>query len=224
MDNVIQATLFDMGTEAASSVTDNRSVFNDPSFANNKKVAIHRWVPWIAGFSREFVQSALERHLKKKGVVLDPFAGVGTTLVEAVLAGHDAIGFEINPYATLACRTKLNACRYDPDNVEAAIEKFKVFYLQATQTKYMPHSEPPPGFKTRTAFYSPLVLEKVLIIHDFITNCKDDVIQNLFKVAFSSTMVMYSNYSYEPSLGTRAAAGKTNVAVHRFFPVKLRGC
>ena len=40
-----------------------------------------------------------------KGTVLDPFAGVGTTLVESVFAGHNAVGFEINPYALLACRS-----------------------------------------------------------------------------------------------------------------------
>jgi DNA modification methylase len=31
--------------------------------------------------------------------VLDPFAGVGTTLVESYRRGLNVIGFEINPYA-----------------------------------------------------------------------------------------------------------------------------
>jgi hypothetical protein len=91
--------------------------FDDPAFASNKTAPVHRWVPWIAGFSSEFVQSALSRHLPDKGTVLDPFAGVGTTLVESILAGHQAIGFEINPYAALACRTKLTAYRLGPSAV-----------------------------------------------------------------------------------------------------------
>ena len=43
--------------------------------------------------------------------VLDPFAGVGTTLVEADLVGHHAVGFEINPYAAFAANLKLQAHR-----------------------------------------------------------------------------------------------------------------
>ena len=81
------------------------SAFSDPAFAKNKTLPIHRWVPWIAGFASNFVRDAIDRHLHSYGTVLDPFAGVGTTLVEAILAGHDAIGFEINPYAALACRS-----------------------------------------------------------------------------------------------------------------------
>ena len=113
---VTQASLFD-GKDAAN----NGSVFSDPAFSGNKRLPIHRWVPWIAGYSQQFVQDALKRYLPTQGTVLDPFAGVGTTLVEAILSGHHALGFEINPYAALACRTKLNACTLDPQTVRAML-------------------------------------------------------------------------------------------------------
>jgi len=41
-------------------------------------------------------------------------------------------------------------------------------------------------------------------------------LQNLFKLAFASTMVRYSNYSYEPSLGRRVSSGKEEI---KDFPV-----
>jgi tRNA G10 N-methylase Trm11 len=41
----------------------------------------------------------------RPGIVLDPFAGSGTTLLEALRAGRRAIGIELNPeYAQLAER------------------------------------------------------------------------------------------------------------------------
>lgn len=91
------------------SEADKGSFFSDPSFATNKVLPIHRWVPWIAGFSSSFVSDILRSFLQDTGVVLDPFCGVGTTLVEAMLLGHQAVGFEINPYAALACRVKAGA-------------------------------------------------------------------------------------------------------------------
>jgi len=75
------------------------AVFRDPAFGENKNIPLHRWVPWIAGYSATFVDGVISAYLgkRKKALVLDPFCGVGTTLLQAVLRGYDAIGFEINP-------------------------------------------------------------------------------------------------------------------------------
>lgn len=195
---------------------DKKAVFNDPNFAKNKTLPIHRWVPWIAGFSSSFVSGALNNYLKKKGTVLDPFSGVGTTLVESVLQGHDTIGFEINPYAALACRTKVNAHLADIKILYAEINKFQQFYKDNISLNSKPKSAPPQGFKTRSEFYSPQVLRKVLILQDFIETITGTELRDLFRLAFASTMVSYSNYSYEPSLGRRVSAGREEI---HDFPV-----
>ena len=47
------------------------------------------------------------RELTKPGdLVLDPFCGSGTTIVEAVLAGRRAIGLDLNPLAALVTKAK----------------------------------------------------------------------------------------------------------------------
>lgn len=154
--------------------------------------------------------------MPERGTILDPFAGVGTTLVEADLMGHDVIGFEINPYAALACRVKINARKLNPQEIRRETVKLQRFYCDAVLNDYSSVSEPPSGFRTRKAFYSPAVLRKVLIIQDFIDRLNDVQTQEIFRLAFASTMVQYSNYSYEPSLGTRSAAGRSDI---EDFPV-----
>lgn len=192
------------------------SHFSDPSFASNKTRRIHRWVPWIAGFSSRFVRDALQTYLSRHGTVLDPFCGVGTTLLEAVLAGHEAIGFEINPYAVMACRTKVNAHRIAVADLRREITRLRAFYHENTSRAYVPKSTPPEGFRTRAEFYSPRVLRKVLMYQDFVETVQDSYVKCLLKLAFASTMVRYSNYSYEPSLGRRVSAGKPEI---HDFPV-----
>ena len=187
------------------------SAFSDPAFASNKTQPIHRWVPWIAGFSSEFVRDTLNRYLPTSGTVLDPFAGVGTTLVEAFLQGHNVIGFEINPYAGLACRTKLNAHQLPVEKLYEAMLEFQTFYYERASSTYALRSTPPAGFKTRAEFYSPRVQRKVLILLDYIGTINDPDLRDLFRLAFASTMVRYSNYSYEPSLGRRVSAGKEEI-------------
>jgi hypothetical protein len=91
----------------------NGAAFKDPAFMENRKAPVHRWVPWIAGFSGAFVDSVLTAYLgrRKSAIVLDPFAGVGTTLIQSAIRGYNVIGFEINPYAALAAEAKLNVLR-----------------------------------------------------------------------------------------------------------------
>lgn len=50
-----------------------------------------------APFPDELVQRCLSIGCPKNGVVLDPFAGSGTTIRVAVSTGHQAIGVELNP-------------------------------------------------------------------------------------------------------------------------------
>src|SRR5574340_1090112 len=192
------------------------SAFCDPAFASNKTLPLHRWVPWIAGFSSDFVKDALTRYLNGKGTVLDPFSGVGTTLIEAFLLGHNVIGFEINPYPALACRTKLYSYRISIEALRSEILRFQSFYTEKVTSEYKPKRLLPQGFKTRSEFYSPQVLHKVLIFHDFIDSIESSDLKDLFTLAFASTMVRYSNYSYEPSLGRRVSGGKEEI---KDFPV-----
>ena len=187
-----------------------RGAFRDPAFMANREAPVHRWVPWIAGFSRQFVQDALTRHLPEPGVVLDPFAGVGTTLVEADIAGHAAIGFEINPYAVFAARAKLGAHRLEPTRLRAAATEFVMFMHESERTGRAPKASPPAAFRTRAPFYSPAVERKVLLGFDFVERLEAPVAA-LVRLAFAATMVGYSNYSYEPSLGRKASVGRPEV-------------
>lgn len=218
LDNTTQQlSLIELEIDKASVAdTNGSSAFKDPAFASNKTKAVHRWVPWIAGFAHDFVHGSIDKYLGSEGVVLDPFAGVGTTLVEAVLLGHDTIGFEINPYAALACRTKATAYKLNSRVLQHEIARLDDFYVKSEASGYEPKSTPPSDFKTRADFYSPKVLRKVLIIQDFLDTIRDKKVRDMFSLAFASTMVSYSNYSYEPSLGRRVCAGKEEI---EDFPV-----
>lgn len=61
--------------------------------------------PYPARFIPELPALALDC-LRSNGPVLDPFCGSGTTLVEAVRRGGQAIGIDLNPIACLMSRVK----------------------------------------------------------------------------------------------------------------------
>ena len=42
---------------------DKTASFRDSAFNGNKKLPFHRWVPWIAGFSSNFVEDCFRNYL-----------------------------------------------------------------------------------------------------------------------------------------------------------------
>ncbi len=196
---------FDFGDKVSTG-----NAFRDPAFSENKTQPLHRWVPWIAGFSAPFVQDCFEtflsdRRKKSTPCVLDPFAGVGTTLVQALLNRFDCIGFEINPYAALACKAKLNSPKLDLRTLEACCFEYQKV---AGGDRRPAAIRRPAAFETRIPFFSPSVEEQVLAFLDLVERIPHPEIADLFRVAFGSVMVSFSNYTYEPSLGSRPGAGK----------------
>ena len=188
--------------------------FGDTAFTKNREEPIHRWVPWVAGFSASFVGEILDSALvdHEQLLVLDPFAGVGTTLVEGMRRGCDVVGFEINPYAALACTAKMEAVQHDAKQVRSVAANLETnLRKQLRNGSRKTASAVPSGFHTRDPFFSPRVEQQVLLAKDFIGTKKKPWLRRLLNVALGSVMVGVSNYSYEPSLGRRVAAGKDTI-------------
>ncbi len=66
----------------------------------------HSFYRYPARFSPGFVASAIEAYSKPGDLVLDPFMGGGTTLIEAAQLGRSAIGNDINALAVFIARVK----------------------------------------------------------------------------------------------------------------------
>jgi hypothetical protein len=205
-----------------------RTGFGDTAFTKNRQEPLHRWVPWIAGFSAGFVQEVFDAAVPSgcdEVTILDPFAGVGTTLVEGLKRGYNVIGFEINPYAALACEVKVSCIRHKLGPLGEAISQLEDSVSQPAYKKMSPKSSVPRKFKSRIQFFSPAVEREVLLLQDFIADQKDDFVKKVLRLTLGSVMVTFSNYSYEPSLSTRSAVGKELIEtadVFRIFRDKLR--
>ncbi len=224
---------------AAGYKTNHETALRDAAAAQNKTAPIHRWVPWIAGFSGQFVEDAIEGYLPKKNRsrqrVLDPFAGVGTTMVEALKAGCNTIGYEINPFAALVARAKVNSIDVSSERFAGQVNRFRsafrAFEEQIDRRWAQGGDEAltgcldtlravgPVGFRSRIPFFSPPIEAKFLYALGWTSSLLEPDL-TLFRAALGATMVSYSNYSYEPSLSSRPGAGKPlidNVSVA--FPI-----
>ena len=67
------------------------------SFQANKKQAFHKWFKYKEGFSADLVRYIFHRYKIDQGPILDPFAGIGTSLFISSELGLDSLGIELLP-------------------------------------------------------------------------------------------------------------------------------
>ena len=67
---------------------------------------VHRLHPYLGKFIPQLVEVLLERYVPRGGRVLDPFAGSGTTLVQALESGYSATGIDVAAFNCLLMQVK----------------------------------------------------------------------------------------------------------------------
>jgi DNA modification methylase len=89
------------------------------SFQANKSRAVYRWFKYKEAFSAGLVELLLDREGVSSGVLLDPFAGIGTALFVASALGIKAEGIELLPIGQRVITIKQLIDRdITPDDIE----------------------------------------------------------------------------------------------------------
>ena len=117
---------------------------------------VHRLHPYLGKFIPQLVETLLARHVPAGGRVLDPFAGSGTTLVQALESGYDATGVEIAGFNALLARVKTR-----PYNVEAL--RRDLLFARAEADAFAPSGRYPRGASAYLrAWYAPEAAAELL--------------------------------------------------------------
>jgi len=95
----------------------------DLSFKNVREFErtkhVHRLHPYLGKFIPQLVEAFLKRYFIQSDVILDPFSGSGTTLVEANILGMDSVGIELSKFNCVI--TKVKTQDYDLEILEKEI-------------------------------------------------------------------------------------------------------
>lgn len=144
--------------------------------------------PYPAKFIPELPREIISECTKERNIVLDPFCGSGTTLLEACVAGRKSIGIDSNPVATLISRAKTTAL------TEKELQKVETIILQLDEMNYAGlRASWSPTTQNLNHWFQPSVITELSWLRQFILDNSKGNLQVFLLCIFSSIIVNVSN-------------------------------
>ncbi len=126
---------------------------------------VHRLHPYLGKFIPQLVETLIDRYFRPGDNVLDPFAGSGTTLVQALESGLDATGIDIAAFNCLLMQVKTS--RYELFALEKEIRSV----VAALDTQAAPLSKRACS-SYLSDWYAPQALDQLLSFREQIAGCE----------------------------------------------------
>lgn len=141
-----------------------------------------RMIPQIA---RQFLKLFAAN---QKGLLLDPYCGTGTTLVEGFIKGFDVVGLDLNPLARLISKAKTTV--FDLAQIDFNLKQFHKYILSDPKTSQITKIA---GISRLDFWFKDEVTENLSAIKNFIAEISKIETKLFFLIAFSETVRESSN-------------------------------
>jgi len=145
--------------------------------ADTKQIT-HGIHPYPAMMIPQVARRLIDTYGNKGDVLFDPYCGSGTTLLEGMLAGMNAVGTDLNPLARLIARVKTT-----PVNIRVLDAEITRFPTQAPSTEFIV-----PEVTNLDYWFSPEVQRDLAVMRQHIDAIDNPAVADIFRVAFSLTV------------------------------------
>ena len=154
------------------------------------KSSNHGFHTYPAMMIPQIARRLIELYGKDKKVLLDPFVGSGTALLEATLHKNfkKTYGIDINPLALLISKVKTTLI-----NPQSLWEEYHKIVKKSLDNKKSKKQFQKPDFFNIDFWFKPEVIRDLTIIKQNINTIHDKDIRDFFLIAFSETVRNVSN-------------------------------
>lgn len=166
------------------------------SFNNNKNLSVHRWYPFVEGYSAEFVKRIVGEQRYIPHNCLEPFGGIGTTTLACQELNIKCHSVEVNPFFYDVTKAKLS--NFDSRKFEDDISMFASYLKKCKSVPQIPILESKTFFENDEKnkwIFDISVSHGIFDILNKINKLKSEFNDNhiLFKIAVANLLVPSSN-------------------------------
>lgn len=157
----------------------------------------HGYHRYPAKFIPQIVSRLVEKYTEKGDLVVDPFGGCGTTLIESKVMSRPSVGVDINPVAVLV--TKAKNTPIEPAIIEGQFWKLKErmsFFNEDTKIKV-------PDHERIDYWFRPEEKRKLAFLFSEISKIKDQDVQDFFYCGISNILKNCSIWLQKSNKPTR---------------------
>ena len=119
-------TLFD--NTYKQNILESTTLSRDVTNSTAKNDRLHRWYPYLEGYSENFIQNVLKNFHQKPQTIFEPFAGTGTVPVYCQKQGINSIYSEVNPFLRELIELKINVLGLNKAERSDIIKELKNIY------------------------------------------------------------------------------------------------
>ena len=169
------------------------SLFNEKHTISelNRYGIIHKWYNYLEEFPYSLIEDKInEYNLTSNDLIVDPFAGSGTTLVSANLFHLNAIGFDTNPLMAFVSKVK-TVWNIDLYKLKETITNIANSFLK--QIENIDNIKIKNDFISRmpkkeiNQWLNPILQKEVSLLKNIIDEIEDEKIKNLLLLALSKS-------------------------------------
>lgn len=190
----------------------------------SKTEKIHRWYPYIEGYSCLFVKEIINSLPFAPNHIYDPFSGSGTTQIAASHLDIFSSYSEINPFMRFVIETKVNTIIELKKNWIKNKRSLKLFTqkLENLPINNIKLDEYLNAFNNK-AYFRKDVIKTLLAIRNLINHSKEENQKKLLTLALASIAIEVSNMTRRADLRykTEKELKKTNFDIIAAFRKKL---
>jgi DNA modification methylase len=157
----------------------------------NKLGVVHQWYDYLEDFPFGLIEEKIkEYNIPPKSLIVEPFAGSGTTLISANLFNCNAIGFDANPLMCFISQVKTT---FDINLEILKKEVIKVAEQFLVQIKNFDSLVLNRGFldnmpkKELNQWLHPTLQKEVILLKNLIDDIQEEKVRNLLLLALSKS-------------------------------------
>ena len=181
----------------------------------NTMYLTHSLHPYPAKFPPQLPATILEKYGHPGAVILDPFSGSGTTLVEARLRGYDAIGVDVNGLSSLL--SKVKATPLTEKELAVAAKFIDTIVDDDFRWSYERPSIIIKEFEGRDHWFQKNVSEELTFLIEKINNISEKNVRDFYRIVVSSIIVRVSNQESDTRFAAKDKGIPDNFVFKQFI-------